>query len=65
VASIEKRVRDGVVRWYARFRCPEITYRVYAYLKPDDELAGRAAIARTTRQVVPHVYPVCTEMRSQ
>jgi len=23
------------------------------------------AIARTMRQVVPHVYPVCTEMRSQ
>ena len=40
---------------------PEITYRVYAYLKPDDEQAGRDAIAKTMRQVLPHVYPVCTE----
>ena len=40
---------------------PEITCRVYAYLKPDDEQAGRDAIAKTMRQVLPHVYPVCTE----
>jgi integrase len=40
---------------------PEITYRVYAYLKPDDEQAGRDAIAKTMRQVLPHVYPMCTE----
>ena len=113
--SIERRVRDGELRWYARFRdpagtqkvkvfnpdaieravgfsvsthslrhyfgaslisrgvsvvavsswlghsSPEITYRVYAYLKPDDEQAGRDAIARTMRQVLPHAYPVCAE----
>ena len=40
---------------------PEITYRVYAYLKPDDEQAGRDAIAKTMRQLLPHVYPMCTE----
>ena len=40
---------------------PEITYRVYTYLKPDDEQAGRDAIAKTMHQVLPHVYPVCTE----
>lgn len=44
---------------------PEITYRVYAYLKPDDEQAGRDAIAETMRHVVPHVYPMCTEEGSQ
>lgn len=44
---------------------PEITYRVYAYLKTDDEAAGREAIAKTMRQVVPHVYPVCTEKDAQ
>jgi integrase len=43
---------------------PEITYRVYAYLKPDDEQAGRDAIAETMRQVLPHVYPMCTERAS-
>jgi integrase len=40
---------------------PEITYRVYAYLKPDDEQAGRDAIAKTMRQLLSHVHPVCTE----
>lgn len=40
---------------------PEITYRVYAYLKPDDEQAGRDAIAKTMHQILPHVYPMCTE----
>jgi integrase len=44
---------------------PEITYRVYAYLKPDDELAGRAAIAETMRSIVPDGYPSCTRQGSE
>jgi integrase len=130
VASIERRVRDGQLRWYARFRdpagvqkvnvfnrssgrpltkaiaghefdaidrtvgltvsphslrhyfgaslisrgvsvvavsrwlghsSPEITYRVYACLKPDDEQAGRDATAKIMRLLLPQMYPMCTE----
>jgi integrase len=130
VPSIERRVRDGQLRWYARFRdsagaqkvkvftsssgrpltkaiaghefdaiertvdftgsphslqrylgaslisrgvsvvavsrwlghpSPEITYRVYAHRKPDDEPAGRDATAKTMRQLLPQMYPMCTE----
>jgi integrase len=53
----------AVSRWLGH-SSPEITYRVYAYLKPDDEQAGRDAIAETMRQVLPHVYPMCTERAS-
>jgi integrase len=49
----------AVSRWLGH-SSPEITYRFYAYLKPDDELAGRA-IAETMRQLLSHVYPMCTE----
>lgn len=50
----------AVSRWLGH-SSPEITYRVYAYLKPDDEAAGRVAIAKIMRCVVPDVYPLCTE----
>jgi integrase len=50
--------------WLGR-SSPEFTYRVYAYLKPDDEPAGRDAIAETVRQVLPHVYPLCTKEGSK
>ncbi len=37
---------------------PEITYRAYAYPKPDDEQATRAPMAETPAQIIPDVYPV-------
>ena len=49
-------VGAAVSRWLGH-SSPEITYRVYAHLKPDDELAGREAIAKTMRQVISDVYP--------
>jgi hypothetical protein len=33
---------------------------VYAYLKPDDELATRAAMAEILSTINPDGYPVCT-----
>jgi integrase len=47
----------AVSRWLGH-SSPEITYRVYAYLKPDDEQAGRAALEATLRSIgcVPGVY---------
>jgi integrase len=44
---------------------PEITYRVYAYLRPDDEAAGRAAMAESMRKIIPDVYPMCTQTTSR
>jgi integrase len=44
---------------------PEISYRVYAYPKPDDEQAGRAALAATIRSIVRDVYPLCTREASE
>lgn len=58
----------AVARWLGH-SSPEITYRVYAYLRPDDETAGRAAMAETMAKIIPHVYPMCTretpEMRKR
>lgn len=54
----------AVSRWLGH-SSPEITYRVYAYLKPDDELGGRAALAETMRSIVPDVYPLCTREASE
>jgi integrase len=54
----------AVSRWLGH-SSPEITYRVYAYLKPDDEQAGRAALAATMRSIVPDVYPLCTREVSE
>jgi integrase len=54
----------AVSRWLGH-SSPEITYRVYAYLKPDDERAGRAALAETMRSIVPDVYPLCTREASK
>jgi integrase len=117
MASIEKRTRQGQVRWHPRFRTPasrpvrefedveravgstvsphsrrhhfgaglvsrgqsvdvavthwlghsspEITLRVHAYLKSDDERAGRDALPETMRFVVPQGYPLCTQEESQ
>lgn len=39
---------------------PEMTYRVYARLRPGDERAGRAAMAERMRRMIPDVYPLCT-----
>ena len=43
---------------------PEITYRVYAYLRaylrPDDEAAGRAAMSQTMCKIISDAYPLCT-----
>lgn len=44
---------------------PEITYRVYAYLRPDDEAAGRAAMAENMRKIIPDVYPMCTQTSTE
>ena len=49
----------AVSRWLGH-SSPEITYRVYAYLRPDDEQAGRVAMAESMRRIVPDVYPLCT-----
>lgn len=49
----------AVSRWLGHSG-PEITYRVYAYLKPDDEYATRAAMAQTMAKIIPDVYPVWT-----
>lgn len=49
----------AVSRWMGH-SSPEITYRVYAYLKPDDEQAGREAMAAAMRKIIPNVHPVCT-----
>lgn len=54
----------AVSRWLGH-SSPEITYRVYAYLKPDDEQVGRAALAETMRSVIPDVYPLCTREASE
>jgi integrase len=50
----------AVSRWLGH-SSPEITYRVYAYLRPDDETAGRAAMAQSMAKIIPGVYPMCTE----
>lgn len=52
----------AVSRWLGH-SSPEITYRVYAYLKPDDEAATRAALASTLAKIIPDVYPMCTRER--
>lgn len=43
----------------------EITYRVYAYLRPDDEGAGRAAMAASMRKIIPDVYRMCTQTSTE
>ena len=44
---------------------PEIAYRVYAHLEPDDELAPRAAMGRDPVHDRSRVYPSCTREPSQ
>jgi len=48
----------AVARWLGH-SSPEITYRVSAQLKPDDETATRAALATTLATITPDVYPMC------
>jgi len=50
----------AVARWLGH-SSPEITYRVYACLRPDDETAGRAARAETMRKIIPGVYRMGTQ----
>jgi integrase len=50
----------AVARWLGH-SSPEITYRVYAYLREDDETAGRSALAATMAKIIPVVYPACTQ----
>ena len=61
MASIEKRKRNDQLHGYARYRdpggvqlvkvfghsSPEITWRVYSYMMPSDDEAGRAAMTKT------------------
>ena len=54
----------AVSRWLDH-ASPEITCRVYAYLKPHDEQAGRAALAETMRSIVPDMDPLCTREASE
>jgi integrase len=54
----------AVARWLGH-SSPEITYRVYAYLRPDDETAGRLAMAETMHKIISDVYPVCTRETSE
>jgi integrase len=54
----------AVSRWLGH-SSPEITYRVYAYLKSNDEEVGRTAIGETMRSVIPDVYPLCTAEASE
>lgn len=42
---------------------PKITYRVFAYLVPDDEAATRTAPASTLAKIIPEEYPMCTRER--
>ncbi|HEY3715681.1 MAG TPA: site-specific integrase [Jatrophihabitantaceae bacterium] len=49
----------AVSRWLGH-SSPEITWRVYSYLMPSDEVVGRAAMAKTMSKLVPDVYLSCT-----
>jgi hypothetical protein len=40
---------------------PEITWRGYSYLMPNDEHVGRAAMANNMTKIIPDGYRVCTE----
>jgi len=53
----------AVSRWLGH-SSPEITYRVNAYVQPDDETATRAALATTLAKIIPDVYPMCTRETS-
>ena len=54
----------AVSRWLGP-SSPEITYRVYAYSKPDDGTATRAALATTLAKIIPDVYQMCTRERGR
>ncbi|MDQ6848510.1 MAG: hypothetical protein M3070_00675 [Actinomycetota bacterium] len=57
MASIEKRTRDGQLRWYVRYPDPSSP----DFLKPSDADAGRAAFAKIMREIV---LDGCTAERS-
>ena len=50
----------AVSRWLGH-SSPEITWRVYSYLMPNDDQVGRAAMAKNLSKIIPDVYPMCTE----
>ena len=50
----------AVSRWLGH-SSPEITWRVYSYLMPNDDEIGRTAMAKTMTRVAAGVYPSCTE----
>lgn len=54
----------AVSRWLGH-SSPEITWRVYSYLMASDEEVGRAAMTKTMQQLVPRVYPSCTDEVAQ
>jgi hypothetical protein len=62
VALVEPRRVDELVG--VRAAGAVETYRVYAYLRDDDETAGRAAMAATVDRIISDVYPVCTQETS-
>jgi hypothetical protein len=39
---------------------PEITWRVYSYLMPNDDEIGRTAMTKTLHKILPDVYQMCT-----
>ena len=47
----------AVSRWLGH-SSPEITWRVYSYLMPNDDEVGRAAMARTMRKLAAGVAPL-------
>ena len=50
----------AVSRWLGH-SSPEITWRVYSYLMPNDDQVGRAAMAKNLSKIIPDVYRMCTE----
>ena len=54
----------AVSRWLGHWG-PEITYRWYAHLEPDDGLATRAAMAEILSTIDPEVYPSRTRETSK
>lgn len=54
----------AVSRWLGH-SSPEITWRVYSYLMPNDDEIGRTAMTKTLHKILPDVYPMCTRESAQ
>jgi integrase len=54
----------AVSRWLGH-SSPEITWRVYSYLMPNDDEVGRAAMAKTMGAVLADVSPLCPREEAQ